>query len=173
MESFVCGLCQKPKANFECSLCEKKTCKTCTEILPEGSFSFLEKIPDFLTHRYYCGQCFDEKVAPEQMNYSQMLSQARQLIVFYKNQSEETRLFGRNEKPLKVEGCADREETLLRLAFMAAQKKFNVLLSVELNSKKVRNHGYQTLSWSGFGIPSNVDRDKLKDTPKGKYFIMK
>jgi len=157
----TCVSCQKPKGAFACGICQGLSCKKCIQSLAEGSFSFLNQIPADLTHRKYCGRCFDEKVAPELHSYQQAMAKAKKIIVFIKGQGEETRLYKRTEKPVQVVDCRDREETLLRLAFFAARANFNGLVDVTISGEKVRNGAYQTSRWHGTGIPTQIDESKL------------
>ena len=85
----------------------------------------------------------------------------KSVFVFFKTQSKETRMMSRKEIQVKVENCPDREETLMRLAFLAAFGGFNTLIDVELNSEKVRNSSsYQTSNWSGSAKPTTIDASK-------------
>lgn len=86
---------------------------------------------------------------------------AKDIDVFYKQQSKETRLLQRRHELLKVQGCQDEQETLMRLAFLAAQAGFNGLIDVEVVGKKVRSGSYQTTTWSGTGLPTQVKKEKL------------
>lgn len=108
-----------------------------------------------LSHGAYCGPCYDFKVAPELEAYQEAMTAAKNIAVFFKDQSKETRNFKRLEKPYKIEGCEDREETLLRLAFFAVKDNFNAIIDVDITSKKVRTGAYQTQIWSGTAIPTN------------------
>ena len=51
---------------------------------------------------------------------------------------------------LTVKDCPDRDETIMRLAFFAAQRSSNAVIQVEVTAEKVRNGAYQTSKWSGF-----------------------
>lgn len=163
MEKTSCTLCRKPKGVLSCGICKQNFCKKCTETLAKDSFSFFGKIPEALTHRTYCGPCYDEKVAPELFEYQSLMQKAKGVFVFVKGQGEETRLLNRNEKPIRVQACADKDETLLRLAFLAVKANFNTLLDVEISSKKLRDEGYQTTLWSGVGIPTRVDKKRFEE----------
>lgn len=156
MENSCCS-CFNAKASLECGLCHQAVCKKCAQFLAEDSFSFLAKVPEQLTHTVYCPQCFDAQVAAPLAEYNETMEKAKNISIYFKEQSKETRLLSRKEAPVKVENCPDREETLLRLAFFAAHKKFNGLIDVELISKKIREGSYQTQSWSGSAIPVNLD----------------
>jgi hypothetical protein len=161
MNSRECSICHLPKANLDCELCEKAMCKRCSQKLPGGSFSLWPVRPEHLKKTLYCGICFDEKVAPELQKYESLEAKARLVNVFHKGQGEETRLFKRLEKPIKVDNGSDRSETLMHLAFQAAKNGFNCLLDVSILSEKTFKGNYQSTKWSGVGIPTNVDESKL------------
>lgn len=64
----------------------------------------------------------------------------------------------RIEDPVVVNNCPDELETMMRLAFHAAEAGFNGLIDVEIINTKVRDGAYQTTTWSGSGIPANVKK---------------
>lgn len=161
MEKAICSQCQKPKANLECGLCQCSLCKACAQFVEEDRFSFLAKVPEDLSHTVYCDPCYAAKIAPEIEIYDNTMELAKNIHVFDKSQGKETRLIKRLEEPLKVVDCTDRNETVLRLAFFTAQKKYNAIVDVELKYEKIKNGSYQTMKWSGSGIPANVDSAKL------------
>jgi hypothetical protein len=163
VEVSLCHSCRQPKGVLACGLCNRTLCKRCVELVERNSFSFLEQIPEELSHRAYCSPCFSEKVVPALASYNRIMARAKAVIVFLKDKGEETRRMKRTEKPLRIADCDDRKETLLRLAFLAAKGNFNALIDVDIFSKKVRNFGYQTSKWHGIGIPTQVDADKLQD----------
>ena len=162
MEKQSCIMCQKTKSLLECGLCHEPVCKYCAEIMPDDSFSFLAKIPTELSHSVYCGPCFNDKIATALNSYNKTLEQAKGIRIFDTNQGKQTRFIRRIEKPLQIENCADRNETVLRLAFLAAQAGFNALVDVEISSKKIRNEAYQTLAWSGRGVPVSLTPGQLR-----------
>lgn len=160
MENSCCS-CFKPKATLQCGICESAVCKKCAQFLEEDSFSFLTKVPKDLAHSVYCLQCFDAKVAPELEAYNDTMEKAKDIAIYYKDQSKETRLISRKELPVEVVDCADKEEAILRLAFFAAQGSFNGLIDVDMTSKKIREGAYQTQKWSGTAIPAHIDPKRL------------
>jgi hypothetical protein len=160
MSKPICSSCLLPKGVLDCECCQAIQCKNCIQNLPKDSFSFLNPVPQELTHRKYCGRCYDEKVAPALQAYEECMVRAKNVNVFFKTQSEETRLMRRAEKPIRVMDCTDRDETILRLAFMAAEAKFNTLIDVEVTAEKLRNKGYQTTKWHGVGVPTHWDEPK-------------
>lgn len=157
-----CGSCLKPSATLECGCCKDPVCKKCANFVEADYFSFLGKIPAELSHQVYCHRCYEDKVAPEMLRYEDAMERARNFPVFFTTQSKETRLIKRKEQALTVQNCADRDETLLRLAFLAAQGGFNALIDVELTSKKIKDGTYQTQIWSGTGVPVQADPKRLK-----------
>lgn len=159
MAKTTCVFCNRPKATLSCGLCSTDICKNCTQFLNEESISFLRKIPKGLEYTVYCPPCFDKNVSPQLENYNQIMERAKEVLVFFKDQGKKTRLFKRTVEPLEIENCMDRDETVLRLAFLAAQGNFNSIIDVDLSSKKIRNAGYQTSTWSGSAIPSQIDLD--------------
>ncbi|MGZ6460585.1 MAG: hypothetical protein ACXWQX_16150 [Bdellovibrio sp.] len=88
------------------------------------------------------------------------MEQAKNVAVFFKEQSKETRLMSRKASAFVVKDCADKDETVMRLAFFAAKANFNGLIDVDISFKKVREGSYQTLKWNGSGIPVNINNKK-------------
>lgn len=164
MSDQSCVSCQKPKSQLQCEICKSIVCKQCAQFLDENYFSFLSKVPEDLRHTTYCESCYNEKVAPQLETYHHLMEQAKNIIVYDKDQSKETRLLKRTEKPVSVKDCADYEETVLRLAFFAVQAGFNAIIDVDIKSQKVRTGAYQTTMWSGTGVPAHVQANRiLKD----------
>lgn len=163
MEKSVCCSCQSTKAPLTCGLCEESVCKKCTVFLDEDAFSWSPVVAPEFKHLAYCRLCFDAKVAPEIEAYEAMKAKAKEVFVFFKTESKESRLIKRLEDPITVVECPDREETLLRLAFLAAQRDLNVIVDIEIEGKKVRTGAYQTLVFNGTAIPSWVPPDKLNE----------
>lgn len=158
----VCPSCNKSKATLQCAICAASTCKTCAQFVDEESVAWLEPVPAYYALGVFCQACFEQKVEPELASYNEVLERAGQVNIFYKSESKESRFVRRIEKPIKVKDCIDREAAILKLAFLAAQMGFNILLDVELSFEKVRNGGWQTCVWQGRGIPGHVDESKLR-----------
>ena len=66
----------------------------------------------------------------------------------------------RVEKPIKIIECDGREETLMRLAFLAAEKGYDTLVDVNIKSIKTGQNSYKKKMWSGSGIPINSKKRK-------------
>lgn len=151
-----CVSCQGTKAMLKCGCCESDVCKYCAHVLPEDQFSFLTSVPSELKHSVYCPPCFNLHVADAWEDYQLTMEKAKNINVYLSHQGKETRLIKRKEKPITVTQCKDHDEALMRLAFLAAKAGFNGLVDVDLVSQKVKIGGYQTLTWSGKGIPVNL-----------------
>jgi hypothetical protein len=161
METSVCSSCQKPKAALKCGICDCSLCKNCAQFMDSDRVSFLKKIPAELGHNTYCEPCFHNKVTPRLEAYDALMERAKGIFVYLKHQRKECMFIKRTEDPLKVTDCNDHNETILRLAFFAAEQNYNVLIDVDVTSEKIRNGSYQTLKWSGTAVPAVADLERL------------
>lgn len=158
----VCSVCQKPKAGLDCGICKEHVCKSCAQFLADDDFAFLSESERTFAPGSYCAPCFDDKISPAKSEYDDLMERAKDINVYFKNQSKETRLIRRHREILRVKDCDDRDETVMRLAFQAAAKGFNALVDVEVESEKVSKGGrYQTSKWNGTGLAANIDTGKL------------
>ncbi|MEY4615241.1 MAG: hypothetical protein RJB66_201 [Pseudomonadota bacterium] len=131
------------------------------QFISEERFSLQPELAKRIPHASYCPSCFDSQVANIVTTYEHTVERARDILVYEKTQGKETRFFKRTEKPVRVEKCEDRAETLLRLAFYAAAAGFNGLIDVDIKAEKLRNGSYQKTVWSGSGIPTNIESRKV------------
>jgi hypothetical protein len=153
MDQIYCFSCQKSKATLLCGICKDSICKSCVQFIEEDQFSFSSQVSQELKSSTFCQSCYNSRVVDEIEKYDELMKKAKAVDVFHKKQSKETRLIKRKEKPLSVVDCADFEEALLRLAFLAAEKGFSKIIDVDLQSKKVTINKYHTTVWSGTAIP--------------------
>lgn len=158
----VCKTCRKPKANFQCGICQEHVCKSCAQFLND-SFSFLKKIPADLSHTTYCSNCFDEKVAAPLEAYNTTMEAAKEVMVFTKDQIKSTAHLKRREEPVTVEHCEDEQETIVRLAFFAAEKHFNCLLDVDVSYRKIIVGSHKKTVFSGTAIPTTIDPKAVRE----------
>lgn len=157
MDNSSCSTCSAPKAKYGCKSCQVKLCKDCTQFVDDDRASFLDpKIAKDLAG-VYCSYCYSGKIAPELDRYDELMEKAKNVFVYFKEQGKETRLIKRSEKPFKIDECGDRDETILRLAFFAAQAGYNCLVDVEVIYDKKRDGSYKIAKWSGTGTPTMVD----------------
>ncbi len=160
METQNCLQCQKPKAQLSCGLCQQSVCKNCAVFLEDEKLAFWDNKPDHLKHNVYCSYCYEAQVHADVENYEDCVEKAKDIFIYFSDQGKETRMIRRKDEPYVVKDGNDRDETLMKLAFLAVRSGHNALVDVELTSKKVRVGGYQTLSWSGTGLPVQVDAAK-------------
>jgi len=161
MKNNVCSSCGKAKANLSCGLCHTVICKSCAQFIEPDQFSFLPKVPKDLSYSVYCDSCFTNQVSSEIESYNQKMTAAKNVAVYLKKQSKETRLIKRTELPVQVTDCPDHDEAILRLAFLAILANCNSIVDVQLTSKKTRTGSYQSLLWSGSALPANIDESQL------------
>ncbi|MBS1958253.1 MAG: hypothetical protein JST80_02155 [Bdellovibrionales bacterium] len=157
-----CINCRKPKVTRTCEACDEPVCKNCLQVLDVATFAFLKNIPDELKFTNYCSGCYDVTVAPKLDEYGEILDRAKQAFVFFKTQRKEIPLIRKSREIYRVPECHDRDETILRLAFLAAQDGYNAVIDTEALSVKVRHHAYQTSKWSGSGVGAMVDGSKIE-----------
>lgn len=144
--------------SLHCQICEGALAKGEAQFVDEETFAFLPKLPGGVVLGSYCVQCFDARIQPEIDAYEEKVALARDVNVYYVSQSKESRFVRRTEKPIKVENCTDRDEVVMRLAFLAVLAGKNSIVDVDLKAEKIRNGGYQTSRWSGRGIPADIYR---------------
>lgn len=157
----LCCACRQPRTDFACEACGERTCRKCAEILPEGTFSFLAEVPAALKHSRYCRLCFDREVQPAREAHDEILARAREAFFFFKTQVRPLPIVRRATKALRIEACADRDETILRLGFLACEAGYNGIVDAEITSEKVRNEGWQTSRWKGVGVPAEIDAERF------------
>ncbi len=114
-------------------------------------------MPEELAHAFYCTGCFDDKIHPELAQYEETLDRAKGVLVFMKDQGKETRLIKRKEAQLRILDCDDYDETIMRLAFLAAEAGHNAIVDVDVVSRKVKDGSYQTTKYTGTAVPVSVD----------------
>ncbi len=150
------------KRNLHCQFCECPLHKSEAEFIDEESFDFALRKPKFIPVGAYCFTCFEGKVKSAVDDYNEKMERAKNVNVFYISQNKESRFVRRNEEPLKIEDCDDRDEVILRLAFLAVEADKNALVDLDFSTRKVYNGGWKTTRWTGWAIPGTVDESKLK-----------
>lgn len=156
MDLVICPKCERNKTALSCGICESAICKSCAQFLEPESFAFQADVSPALKHGTFCMDCYDSQVAGPVSEYFTILEAAKNIDVFFKNQGKETRLVRRKEKPVSIAACDDRDEVVMRLAFIAAAGGFDAVVDIDLKSEKVRDGSYQKLLWKGTGVPANA-----------------
>jgi hypothetical protein len=162
MSKEICISCRQPKASLNCELCEEALCSKCDQFLEEKTFSFLGTVPPELSHTHYCTSCYTNTIEPALESYNEVMERAKLMYFFFDTQRKPIPVTKRAKDKIHVENCPDRDETILRLAFMAAQQKYSAVIEAEITSKKVRMEGWQTTVWQGTAVPAFVDVEKLQ-----------
>jgi hypothetical protein len=121
----------------------------------------MKNIPAELAHTEYCLTCFAVKIQPELRDYKELMKRASEVFILDKPERKAPMVLRKHKHLLRVEDCPDREETMLRLAFLAAELGFNSVIKVNIEHRKVRNAGYQKLLWTGTGLAVDLDGRKL------------
>jgi hypothetical protein len=160
--SDACSICNNPKAPLICGVCAASVCKSCAQFAGPEDLALLEQIPAYYEHGAFCQTCFDQKIAPELNEYNELVEKARNIDLFYKTQSKESRFVRRSEKAIKVRDCADKDTAVLKLAFLAAKGGFNILVDVETEFDKIRMHGWQSSKCHGMAVPAHVEPSQLQ-----------
>lgn len=156
LEKRVCGTCLKPKAELNCKSCGNDVCKYCAQFVSEEQVAFMPEDDVSLKPGAYCNICFEREIKDQVDEYNAILQRAKNVNVYFVTQGKETRMIRRMKESYEVEECADRDEAVLRLAFMAARSGFNCLVDVDVRAKKIRDGAYQTMKWSGTATAANI-----------------
>jgi hypothetical protein len=159
----VCKACKKPKANFDCGICQDSVCKSCGHFLGKEAFSFLRAIPPHLCHSVYCNQCFDPLVSDVLNQYEITMDKAREVIVFTKSETKRTSHLKRKDPPYQVLDCEDEAETILRLAFFAAEDGHNCLLDLNLTQRKIIIGSHKKTVFSATAIPTTINPSEVRE----------
>lgn len=158
----LCSFCRLPRADLNCQVCTQSICRHCVQRLAEDAFTFLTTRPVELTHRDYCSRCYDEQVVPRLEQYNETLAKAKEVHYWPRTFRGNIPILKKGRTEIEVASGNDRDETLLRLGFLAAEQGFNALVHGEIKSKKIRNFGYQKMEWSGSARPVIIDVEKLE-----------
>jgi hypothetical protein len=166
MSEITCGACGASKAPHTCGICAKTVCKSCLEYVDTEAFSFSEA-PTHLRQGSYCTACFDEQVVPAQARYDELMEKAKDVYFLTRAYPGFVPVLKRHKKRVSVAECEDRRETILRLAFQAAELGFNAIIEADVDSAKVRLGGkhkgsYQTSTWAGSAVPALIDAVQLE-----------
>jgi len=163
--SASCCVCSQPKATTLCRECSGHACKSCTEFVDVNRFSFFAPPANKEHAGSYCLTCYQAKVAPVAEQYDSLMAQAEDVSVYFIEQSKETRLIKRTEKKLRITDCADRDETIMRLAFRAVEGGFNTLVDTDLVYEKHREGSFKIAHWSGTAMPAKLeDRSRPRES---------
>jgi hypothetical protein len=162
-ESIPCASCRSHQVltDYQCGICKEALCKKCS-IFPVENFSYYKAVPEKLTHPAYCSVCYDQEIAAPTQEYLEMVAKAKEIIVFSKSESKQTRLFSRKEFPYVVDNCLDEDDALQRMCFFAVENNFNCLIDISFAKKKIVVGSHKKFIWSGSAIPVNIDTKRIR-----------
>lgn len=156
-----CVSCRLPKAQNRCGLCDAPVCRGCEQLVPEDRFSFLPEVSDRLKKIRYCQPCHQAEIEPIQAEYEATIELAKQVFFFSVDYRGHLPLLKKHKESISVDKCQDKDETTLRLGFLAARLGFNSIIDGKIECEKVRQGAYQTSNWKGRGVPAQLDEEKL------------
>lgn len=162
MEKTPCSICQNTKIRYQCEHCHSDICKNCVYFLNDDSFYYLTAKEKIFDLKMFCLGCFKEHIEVKLAQYEELVSKAKEIMIFTKIQSRETRFIKRTDELYQIKDCPDRNEAIMRMAVMAATAGFNAVIDIIIESKKVKlDTSYQTHTWNATGIPVHLDESKL------------
>lgn len=160
---YLCKTCRTilNTVDYHCGLCFEPICKKCAVFTVE-TFDYLRRVPEKLTHPCTCSLCYDQEIAKPTEEYLERVEQSKEIIIFSKNESKQTRLFSRKEPAYVVEDCDDEEDALRHMSFWAIEDNFNCLIDITYAKKKIVIGSHKKFIWTGRGIPVNIDTKRLR-----------
>lgn len=154
MELVECSVCISSKTALTCDLCMQGSCKKCSIFIDKSEYEFLPLFDEDLDGETFCPNCYDESISSRLENYNRILDSAKDVNAYVGNSDLRARAIRRIEKPVKIDACVSKEEALLKLGFLVAQKGFTTMVDVVLVSKKVGGiTRYKKLMWNGTATP--------------------
>ena len=111
------------------------------------------RVPVFVGHATSVVATFERPISP---------AEAREVYIFFTTQKRPLPILSKEKEQIRVLECDDRDETILRLAFLAAELGCNAVIETDVRHEKVRNAGWQKTAWRGSGFPARVDAEKLE-----------
>ncbi len=154
MEIVECSVCCSTKTALTCNTCNMGSCKKCAYFIDESEYEFLALFNEKPDGEIYCPNCYNDNIEPVLDKYNEILDLAKDVNAYVGNSDLRARAIRRIEKPVKIEDCLSREDALMRLGFLVAQKGFDTMVDVSIVSKKVGGaKRYKKLVWSGTAVP--------------------
>ncbi|MBS1984202.1 MAG: hypothetical protein JST16_08520 [Bdellovibrionales bacterium] len=163
-DTHPCDICGGKKAPFDCGICAKHVCKSCLEYIDTNSFDFMSHTPPELTKGNYCPVCFEEKIVPARAEYDALMEKAADVYFLTRAYPGYVHVLRRHTKRVNIPECDDRRETIMRMAFLAAELGFNAIIDAEVKSFKVHKNSRKSALWTGSAVPAQIDGEQLERT---------
>lgn len=161
----ACQLCAAPKTTNTCEACAAEICKNCVVFNNPEGYQFHPAPPESLKPKIFCADCFERDAAPLLAEYNEVMERAREVQIISRFFRGPIPLIKQARVPTTVDNHTDEKEATLHLAFLAAWEKFDTVIKFEATPTKVRNHGYQRMSWKATGLFVNLDHRRFR--PEG------
>jgi hypothetical protein len=104
----------------------------------------------------------DSVIEPALEAYREQLANAKNAYFFTPAFKKRIPVLKKAKSRVQIKGTPDRDETILRLAFLAIEQGHNAVIEAEVSAQKVRNEGYQKSLWVGSGLPVTIDLTKFE-----------
>lgn len=157
MSTTACTICNNPKANVSCRECDSAVCKSCIEFVGDDVFEFDEYTEENSPVGHYCSTCYTTEIVPRLEVYNEIVERAKEVSVFSTEKGKESRLIKRTDVHLKIDECADKEDLIMKLAYMAAKAGYNSIVDMDLVYTKVRDGSFKLANWSGTATAANLN----------------
>lgn len=155
--SSSCVICNNPKANITCRECDSSVCKSCIEFVGDALFEYDEYTDETSPVGHYCSSCYTTTIVPRLDVYNEIVERAKEVSVFSTEKSQESRLIKRTDVKLKIDECEDKEDLIMKLAYMAAKAGYNSIVDMDLVYTKTRDGSFKLANWSGTATAANLN----------------
>lgn len=157
----TCIFCHLQRQTVRCGVCENPVCRSCALHVSRADFELFDELDATLLHPDYCPTCYDSTVALAKAQYDEIVERAKQVHYWPKSYRGAVPILKKSQVKLRVANVTDEKLALLKLAVEASRSGFNALIHGEISARKVRNHGYQKMLWSGSAMAATIDESKV------------
>ena len=161
--SEICVSCRKPKAPYQCGICQGQVCKSCAQFQDED-INFMPKIPAALSHPVTCSGCFADQVEAPLAQFRETMEKAKEVVIFTKEQSKQTRYVKRKHAPYVITDCEDEAEAIMRMSYLAASEGMNCLVDIEVSTRKIVVGSHKKTVFTATAIPVDVDPSTIRES---------
>jgi hypothetical protein len=108
-----------------------------------------------MTKGVYCHTCYLANIEEQAEAYEKTMEAARNIDVYFADQGKETRRIKRTQIKYKIAACEDRDELILRFAFLAVLDGYSTLVDVDIVAEKKLDGTRQKTNYRGTASPAN------------------
>ncbi|MGE3262157.1 MAG: hypothetical protein AB7K68_10285 [Bacteriovoracia bacterium] len=161
----ACQLCAAPKDTNTCEACEARVCKNCVVFNNPERYRFHPAPPAELKREIFCVDCFERDAAPALAEYDAVLERSKEVKVISKLFRGPVPLVKQARVKTTVNDHVDVNIATMHLKFLCAWENYDSVVKFESEATKVRNHGYQKMSWRATGLFVLLDHRRFR--PEG------